>query len=556
MLKYLKIKNFALIRSYNIEWGAGLNILSGETGAGKSIVLNALSFALGARSDKQNIRAGETELRVEIAFDDLKESTINALQDIGIDDVEALIIVRNLNIDGRSEIRINGSLVTQTMLRQVTGTLVDIYGQFDLYSLLNVKEHINIIDSLVGADIHPLKMELSKWIETKNNIDKALKEAYFDPEEKQKTLEYLEYQASEISTANLKPEEEINLQNEKQKMLSIEKIANALNNVIILADSGYSEGFLALMNNALKSLSAITHISDEYEEYYARLDSAILEIDDIVDSIKANMDSLSYNQNEFDAIQSRLETYSKLKQKYGGSIESVQNYYEQTINQIDIIKNNEEYIKKLLNEKQDVQSKINQVCQKLTYLRKQVASTLQQKIVLELADLRMKGAQFEVRITNGETTLNGADDVEFYFSANAGEPLRPLVKVISGGEMSRFMLAYKNVVAIKDEISTLVFDEIDAGISGDVGSKVGEKLSYIAKNNQVIVVSHLPQIVSMGDRNFVIKKYFEDSQTFTTVEHLNEDGVISELVRLSGLSGESAQNYARELRRITLTKKM
>ncbi len=549
MLRYIKIKNFALIRSYEIEWGKGLNVLSGETGAGKSIILNAISFALGARSDKQNIRNGESELRVEIAFDDLKEKTLKVLDDLGVERCDYLIVVRTLNIDGKSEIRANGGLITQTMLKTITSTLVDIYGQFDLYSLLNVKEHLNILDSIAGDLVIEPKQEISELLAKRKDIDERLSECYSEPGERARVLELLNYQVDEIERANLKDGEEDDLKSQKEKMLSVEKIASNLNKLTLIADEYADIGLLGLLRECTHALETISDIDVEYQDLYERLNSASLEIEDIVDTSRSLADGLYYNQDELESIEARLDLYASLRKKYGADLHSINEYHKNALVKIDEIVNNEKIIERLQADRAVIDIQLKSACQKLTDIRKRVATQMEQGILKELADLNMKGASFKINFEEREPNNSGQDEVEFLFSANVGEPLKSLAKVISGGELSRFMLAYKNVVAVKDAISTLIFDEIDAGISGDVGSKVANKLANISKNNQVIVISHLPQIVAMGDNNYLIKKYVDDGQTITSIDKIDEAGVIEELIRLSGLKdSESSLIYAKDLR--------
>lgn len=545
MLNFIKIKNFALIRLHEIEFGEGLNVLSGETGAGKSIILNAIRFALGARSDKQNIRNGENELRVEVVFSKLNSNTIDILKELNIDcEDDYLIISRTLKQDGKSDIRINGCMATLSMLKSIASSLVDFYGQFDSYELLNVNKHLSVLDSLDEGEMTPVKENLKQLFTKKGDLDKLFNEHIADPVERAKAVEILEYQIDEIEKANLKDGEEDELNDKRTMMLSMERIARSLNTVVEIVDDYAGTGVGALLRECSISLDNISDVGEEYNELSDRMRSVVLEFDDIADSCRSLADSLYYDQDELNAIEERLDTYKTLSRKYG----DVKEFYANAINKLMNFKNDDEYIQKLQNERDVLNALIKGECEKLTNIRMRIAKKMSVDIEKRLAELNMKGAKFEVLFEKCEPTLSGTDDIEFAFSANEGEPVRSLSKVISGGELSRFMLAYKDVVASKEGVSTLVFDEIDAGISGDVGYKVAEKLSSISCKNQVLVVSHLPQIVSMGDQNYLISKHSMNESTTTTIDKIDEDGVIKELMRLSGLKEDSSYGYAKALR--------
>lgn len=572
MISRLYIKNFALIDEHEIYFNQGLNVISGETGSGKSMILNALKFVLGGRSDKSFIRNGEKSLRVEICFDHIQINTLEQLNDLGIEyENEQIIIVRTLNTDGKSDIRINGCSATVSMLKQITLTLVDVYGQFDNHSLLSVKNHINIIDKFNQQEINKVKSELKNLINKLKEINDQLSLNFGSEEDKLREIDLLSYQINEIENADIHDIEENELTNVKSKILSIEKIANQFEQVIQIFNYGCNNSSIS---NAIKScnqsLKNIEDLDIKYKEINDRLSSIKFELEDLSDEINNINNNLIYDQNELDKIEERLDLIKSIKRKYGDSDDKRLKYLNDIKTKLDFIINNDKLIAKLKEEKINQLKKIFESCKKLNNLRHVICDKLTNSINKELTELGFKGAKFDVSFINENTifqdieniennlSLNGLDNLEFLFSANSGEPLKPLNKIISGGEMSRFMLAYKNVVAEKDNIDTLIFDEIDTGISGIIGQQVANKLANISSNHQILAISHLSQIVAMADHNYLVNKKVENNKTYSKINKLNEDELYLEICRVSGQieNSELSILHAKELRSNALKHKL
>lgn len=564
MISRLRIKNFALIVEHEIYFQNGLNVISGETGSGKSIILNAIKFVLGGRGDKSFIRNGENIMRVEACFDDIDLNIKNCLSDLGIDsDDEQLIIVRTLNIDGKGEIKINGSNANLSMLKQITTQLVDIYGQFDNHSLLQIKNHISIIDNFNKTVIDPIKDKLKTSLNELKEINKQLDVNFGSDEDKLREVDLLTFQINELEESDIKDTEEQELVNTKTKILAIEKIAINFEQIIQVLNYSYNNSSIT---NAIKTcnqyLKAIESFDENYKEINDRLLTVKIELEDLSNTITQASESLFYDQSELDKIEERLDLIKLIKRKYGDTEEKRISYLKSSKEKLDFIINNEKVINNLKKQKAQLLDVILNYCKELNHHRHEVCNILSEAINKELNDLGFRGAKFDVLFINEKglfsdlinlednLTSNGLDNIEFVFSANSGEPLKPLNKIISGGEMSRFMLAYKNVVAQKDNINTLIFDEIDTGISGVIGQQVANKLTNISNNHQILAISHLPQIIATADHNYLVQKFIKDEKTYSTIVKLNEEELLNEICRVSGQIEKSELSilHAKELR--------
>ena len=542
MISLLRLKNIALIKSAEIEFDKNLNVLSGETGAGKSVIINAINFALGQKADKTLIRYGEDFCEAEIVFDTQNSlETLNVLEEYGIDvDNNEVIIRRRLTSEGKSTILINGVHVTLAMLKNVTLTLCDIYGQSEHYSLLNKKNQLKVLDDYIGEEVNAIKEQILPLIANIKKNNDLLSSFGIDESSKEIKLDLLSYQIKEIEDAELKDGEEEDLENRLKILRNIEKIGESLSIVkSILGDDNLT---IDLISTSLNKLSNITDYSENYSNIYDRLYSSKAEIDDIYSEVTNLLEDLEYDENESNFVNTRLDLYRTLKRKYGSNYNEILSYYNNLKLEYDNLLNFEEKSKQILKEIESDYIKLEGLYKRLTLLRTNKAKEFSKNIENELKTLGMKSAKFEVLFQTSENkrelSTNGIDDIEFTFSANAGEPLKTMSKIISGGEMSRFMLSLKLVST--DKSGTYIFDEIDSGISGDVAKIVAEKFAIISKKIQIITISHLPQIVSFGDSSFKIEKIDDGNNTITNVIKLDENGKISEIVRLIGGDNSSS----------------
>ncbi len=555
MLQKLFIKNIALIESVEINFTQGLNVLSGETGAGKSVIIESLNFVLGAKADKTIIRSGSDECLVRAEFDVQSNTAIERLCnecDFEIEDV--LIITRKFNVDGKSSIKINGSTATVGMLKRFTSVLVDVHGQSEHFNLLKNLNQLDLLDKLGGEPIKALKTTLKAEYEQYKQVFKELNDLGGDEGTRLVRLDVLNYQINEIEKADLKENEEEELLSVRQKIQFQEKILNALNAVKSSIDD--EGGVSDILSNASRMLNGISNLDDEYLKLYDRLESVFSELDDISNSATSLMDRVDVLESNPYEVEARLDLIKGLKAKYGNTIVDINDFYLSALEERNKLENCNETIERLNEIKLSKENTLYTLYEKLSVLRKSTADEFKKNVISELVELGMSKATFDVDFSDfpdikecGFNSFNGMDKIDFLFSANLGEPLKPLSLVISGGEMSRFMLAIKAQTSKHNDISTFIFDEIDAGIGGNVAKIVAQKFAKIACGTQIIAISHLPQISAMADNNLLIQKLETDEKTITTVKSLNEMEKIEEVVRLIGGANDSenAINHATEL---------
>ena len=556
MITSLKINNIALIEESLIKFGSGFNVLTGETGAGKSIIIDSLSFVLGSKADKTLIKTGKDFARVEVVFDlpVLNDGILDFFSSINLEPENTIIISRYYNLAGKNEIRVNGEAVTLSMLKKLTINLVDIHGQHDHQALLDVKNHIKIIDSL-NPKIDSVKEQLKIHIDKVKDINNQIADLGGEGEDKQHNIQLLQHEINEIEMAELKEGEEEQLLSRRKYYANSEKISKNLNDAY-----GYLMGNEGGMVNQLKSasysLGLISDIVPEIAQLKERVNSAMYELSDITDSINDLIAGTDYDEDEVNQLEERLDLIKDLKRKYGNNVTDIFEYLEKIKNKLDNLLNSEQALIKLNTLKKSELKQVFDLCQNLTKLRKEIGESIKNKLLSELKCLGIKNGQFEVVFNNDYSleniekcaTYNGADNLEFMFSANAGIELRPLSKIISGGEMSRFMLAFKCVIQDNSGIKTLVFDEIDTGIGGMIGAEVGKKIVSISKYNQVICITHLAQIASFADNNYLIEKTTDNNYTTSSIKLLDEEQKVKEITRMLGLNaGENATNSARDL---------
>ncbi len=544
MLKSLKIENVALIEEQYIEFYEGLNVISGETGAGKSIIINALSFALGSRADKTLIRTGADYAKVTANFIiNINNQITEVLNELEVPVEENIVIVRKMFVDGKSDIKVNGMPFSLSMLKRLTASIIDIYGQFEHSNLLDERKHLSILDDFGGKDIQNILNEYKLIYDKLYNLYKQLQEYGGDEKERLNKIDYLTYQINEIKMINPQIDEDIELTNKKNVMLNAEKLADAYNFAKMTLDESEYNARLAI-NLAKNKLNNIISIDNNAENLVNRLKSLEIELDDIINEISNLSNNCEFNEQEFNEIDQRLDSIKLLKRKYGNQIQDILNALEIAENQLTNLNNCNEIIDKITNEINETKNQLMIVAQKLSQKRQEIAKKLENEMSLQFKELGMNSASFVVKFDKVDFYALGIDKVEFMFSANLGEPVKSLNKIISGGELSRFMLGIKTIFAKINNIGTQIYDEIDAGISGHIGQVIAIKLNNISKTCQVITISHLSQIVSMADYLFKIQKIEKNNKTYSILSQLNEDESLLEIARLSG--GENIGNHAIE----------
>ncbi len=547
MLQRLTIKNVALIEHADITFTRGLNVLSGETGAGKSVILDSVNFVLGAKADRSMIRYGETECMVKAEFSVPETSkAVQALREMDIDSDGEIIISRKFSENGKNAIKINGNTVTATMLRQVTDSLVDVHGQSEHFFLLKESNQLKLLDDVIGAEMVQAKEKLSALLKEKRHIEEQISKLGGDEQERSRRLDVLRFQIDEIESVDMKEGEEEELIAKRNKINNLEKIITSIRDALAVLENegGVSDG----LRMANRSLASIVRLDDEYASVSNRLEDVASEVEDLAATLSDMGEELYFDENEAIETESRLDAIRALKRKYGVDKAAIDSYLQVISEEYELLSDCEGKYAELTAEKEKTDKKIYKVCREMTALRKNHGAQFCQRVTDELKTLNIASAQFDidfheyveedVRRANG----NGLDAVCFLFSANAGEPMKPLGKIISGGEMSRFMLAIKTQLSQVNEICTYIFDEIDAGISGKTAKVVGEKLAKIANNTQILAVSHLAQIAVMSDAEYLIQKEEDNGKTLTNVFPLNEEEKTLEIVRLLG--GETSDEYA------------
>lgn len=558
MLKNLSINNIALIERLDIDFLQGLTVMSGETGSGKSIIIDSLAFVLGERADKTLIKYGKEMAEVTALFEVNADSPVIAkLEEYGYGSDTEILLNRKMSLNGKNEIRIQGKTATLSILKEVCAELADIFGQGQHLSLLNEKNQMVVLDAFCRFE--GIDAELKKLHSVNlNAIDRELKTFGGSDAERARLLDILKFQIDEITDANLSEEEEEQLLAQRKRMVNAEKISAALGLAIECLNA--EQGAVTQLSQACSHLRGIANLEDMATPLNDRLQSARLDIEDVLSELRDLVGQVEFSPADADRIEARLERIKQLKRKYGGSVSECLKFLADAELQYAKLTNSAERIRALTEEKSATLAKMYELSRKMSAKRKRTAEELSSRIMRELDDLGMSGTSFVVKFNDEvayddyakNPSSNGFDRVEFLMSANVGEPLKPLSKVISGGEMSRFMLAVKNITALAEGIPTMVFDEIDTGISGNMAQMVANKLAKVshgAQNGyQCIVITHLPQIVAMADTNLYIKKFEQNGKTYTDVETLVDfNRRAEEVARLMGSVGAHAIINAKEL---------
>ena len=535
MLTHLHVKNLALIEEAEIDFSEGLNILTGETGAGKSIVIGSVGLALGDKASREMLREGAEFGLVELVFQVSRESQRQRLMELGVTLEEDQVIISRKISDKRSMNKINGETVPLSQLKETASVLIDIHGQHEHQSLLQKKKHLEILDEFSKEELGSIREELGETYKNWKQLNETLKEAQLDEESRLREISLLEFQIDEIEKAVLVPGEDEELEQQYRRMTNGRKILEAAGAAYTL--TGYEDPQAAggSIGRALRELQSVASFDEEMSPLLEQLTDIDGLLNDFNRDMAEYLDSLEFSEETFFETEERLNLLNQLKAKYGKNLEQVLSWQEASRERLEKLLDYDAYLLKLKKELSDTEEELSKLCRQVSGIRKACAEKLCKEIRQHLVDLNFLDVQFEMQFESlpGYTAL-GTDDVEFLISVNPGEPLRPLMKIASGGELSRIMLAIKTVLADKDDIDAVIFDEIDVGISGRTAQKVSEKMMLIGKTRQVICITHLAQIAAMADSHYRIEKMAEHGETRTQIRKLFEEETIEELARILG----------------------
>ena len=531
MLSLLHIENIAVIECADISFDRGFNVLTGETGAGKSIVIDAISAILGQRAYRDMIRTGTGKASVRAVFTDVPK--LSWFEENGVEYDPETIIQREIHLDGKNVCRVNGSLVTVSILNKLGIQLINIHGQHDSASLFDEANHLTFLDDFAANQA--LREAYTEKYQAVEGLRREIKRISMDEGEKLRRMETLKYQIAEIEKANLTAGEDDELESRRKLLQNAEKIANNLNEAVEnLYGGDDTDGAASLLASAERSLGRISKFSAQVAQLHEKVADLMYQVQDAAEIARDIQYELSYSADELDEIESRLDVIHKLRRKYGVTCADILEYLERARNELDEIEFADDHMERLKKKLKKAEKEAWDAALVLRKNRKQTAEVLSGRILTELAQLDMPKVQFACQFEELELTALGADSVAFYMSANVGEALKPMSKVASGGELARIMLAMKNVLAEQDKVNTLIFDEVDTGVSGRAAQKVAEKLRSVARNKQVLCVTHLPQLAAMGDTHLLIAKGERDGRTYTTVTPLDLEGRKRELARIIG----------------------
>jgi len=551
MLLNLHVKNLALIEEVDVDFEKGLIVLTGETGAGKSLILGSVNIALGNKASKDMIRKGTDYSLVELTFS-VSETCAKQLKkyDIYMEEGNIITVTRKIS-EGRSISKINGETVNIKTLKNVMSLLIDIHGQHDHQSLLYTKNHLDILDKFAKDSILELKEKIKEEYSKYTKLIKKLEEFNIDEGQKAREIEFAEYEVNEIESANLKPEEDVQVEEEFKKLSNSKEIVSALSEIYNALSYETAAGLGDIINKAVMDINSIKGMDEKISQFQTELydiDNLCRELTSQIYDYNSGMD---FNPEYVREVEERLDVINHLKLKYGNSIEEILRYKEEKEEYLEKLNNMTDEMESVKNQISELEGTLNNLCTKLSEQRKKAAKELEVLVKQALVDLNFIAVEFEIQITRKESIgENGFDNVEFMISTNPGESVKPLVKVASGGELSRIMLAIKSILATEDDIDTLIFDEIDTGISGQTAMKVAEKMAKISRNHQVICISHLSQIVAMADSHYLIKKTADENSTTTSIKKLTRRQSIEELVRINGGTGitEAGLIHATEMK--------
>ena len=531
MLSLLHIENIAVIDRADISFDQGFNVLTGETGAGKSIVIDAISAILGERAYRDMIRTGTHKASVRAIFTDVPE--LSWFAENGVDYDPETVIQREIHLDGKNVCRVNGSLVSVSILRKLGMQLINIHGQHDSATLFDEDNHLTFLDAF--GDNEQLRAAYSEQYETVAKLRREIDKMTMDEGEKLRRMETLRYQIAEIEKADLEAGEDEALEERRKILQNAEKLSNGMDTAVeCLYGGDESDGASGLLAQAEYALARLAKFSDAFAEMHDRVADLMYQVQDVAEAVRDARDDLSYSADELEQIESRLDVIHKLRRKYGVTCEDILAYLDKAKKELDDIEFADDHLERLKKKLKKAEKEAWDAAKELRKNRRETSVIMAKRILTELAQLDMPRVQFTCQFTETELTANGADAVAFYMSANAGEALKPMSKVASGGELARIMLAMKNVLAEKDQVNTLIFDEVDTGVSGRAAQKVAEKLRSVASHKQVLCVTHLPQMAALAHTHLLIAKSEREGRTYTTVTPLDLEGRKRELARFIG----------------------
>ena len=531
MLSLLHIENIAVIEQAEISFDKGFNILTGETGAGKSIVIDAISAILGERAYRDMIRTGAAKAAVRAVFTDVPQ--LPWFGENGVDYDSETVVQREIYLDGKNVCRVNGALVSVSILRKLGIQLINIHGQHDSASLFDEANHLAFLDSF--ADDYNLISRYSEKYAVVTQLQNQISKMTMDEGEKLRRMETLRFQIEDIAKAELQVGEDEELESRRKLLQNAEKLSDGVNTAVeCLYGGDDSDGAASLLAEAERELARLSRFTDAFSMLHEKVADLMYQVQDAAEELRDARDGLNYSPGELDAIEARLDVIHKLRRKYGATCAEILAYLEQAKEELDRIEFADDHLQELKDKLETAKNDAWSAAFALRKCRQEAAKRLSGRILEELRQLDMPRVQFECSFTEQELAANGADGVAFYMSANAGEALKPMSKVASGGELARIMLAMKNVLAEKDQVSTLIFDEVDTGVSGRAAQKVAEKLRSVAQYKQVLCVTHLPQLAALADTHLLISKEERSGRTYTTVTPLDIQGRKQELARIIG----------------------
>ena len=531
MLNLLHIENIAVIESADISFDSGFNVLTGETGAGKSIVIDAISAILGERAYRDMIRTGASKASVRAVFTQVPQ--LAWFQDNGVEYDGETVIQRDIFLDGKNICRVNGSLVSVAILRKLGIQLINIHGQHDSASLFDEANHLIFLDDF--SSNQALRLSYGEKYEAVANLRREIQRMTMDEGEKLRRMETLKYQIAEIEKAELEAGEDEVLEERRKLLQNAEKLSKGMDEAVEALYGGEeSEGAAELLSQAEHALARLARFSDNFSSIHDRVADLMYQVRDAAEEVKDARDDLSYSSDELEQIEARLDVIHRLRRKYGTTCADILSYLDQARKELDDIEFADDHLERLKGKLKKAEDEAWDAAKKLRQNRKENAEIMSERILSELTQLDMPRVQFQCVFGEQELAPNGADTVAFYMSANAGEALKPMSKVASGGELARIMLSMKNVLAEKDQIGTLIFDEVDTGVSGRAAQKVAEKLRKLAKHKQVLCVTHLPQMAALANTHMLISKSERDGRTYTSVTPLDLEGRKRELARIIG----------------------
>jgi DNA repair protein RecN (Recombination protein N) len=541
MLQEISIKNYVIIEQQVITLEPGLNIITGETGAGKSLVIDALSAITGGRFSKEDIRTGEAKASIEALFSLVGvEYLAGVLEEYGIDIEEdkSLVITREVNLQGKSVCRINGQIVTLSMLKKIAQFLVDIVGQNEQQILFNTVKHGEFVDDFGSNEILLIKKDIKELMDKLCGLKLKLDSISGNAAERERKLDLLKFQIDEISKADLKPNEDEELKAKRNLLINAEKLLKGIAHVYhsLFKGEGGARGAVDMLNESISSFEELTGIDEKIEAFKTSLESMVYQLEDIKGALRTYRDSIEFSDSEIDLLEERLDQINKLKRKYGSSIDEVLAYKDRASQEFDNLVNSEKLASSIEKEINTVTVQYIQRAGLLSDKRRNLASKLEKLIEKELQELNMYGSRFFIKIAKDESliSVNGFDKIEFLLSPNPGEPEKSLSKIASGGEMSRVMLAIKNAFSEIEKAPCVVFDEVDTGVGGQTANMVGQKIKSISKNAQILCITHLPQIASLSDNHILVDKIVRNNKTYTKIKILDYSEKIEEIARMLG----------------------